>query len=432
MKYISSALAFFISLSITHAQASQPPLLSSSDMTFSLADSGLQDAVETAVFERIKNHVEWLWISAEGVIKPNTPEEFRNFLAREVCGTIDLCNLQAKGIKTIALHSRGGNLAAGMVLGKMIRDLNLRTAIASTHRKQRGYETGSGRCFSACAYTFLGGVHRRYDFLYDPDGNLWDSYGVVGVHRFKGDGYAMARKIKETELAPPPDISSECRFRDVIDRVQCVDAVLIQYIREMGVDIGFFQIAANKGNDGLAELNLKSLRDLNVLTDDAHINWERLPWGSTFAASSTNPDPEAKVRVISAMCKDGRPSLDISIGATAEPNFTGDFSPPGKASESGVNWVADSWVFNINEKVFVVDKSDISALSDIMFFKFDAQVWKSVMDEKSINLLASPLHQNDKPLSERSKIKIIVDNFSMPLMREATTHCINNASSDNN
>lgn len=271
---VIAGLLFFTELDNAKAQTRPPPLMSTSGMSFHLADNGMRDELDPAAFERMKRRVEWIWISAEGVIKPDTPEKFRNFLITEVCGTGEICGLQEKGIKTVAFHSPGGNLAAGLKLGRMIRKLGLRTAVASTLRRGHQHSTSSGRCFSACGYAFLGGIHRRYDFLYDPDRNYWDSYGTIGVHRFKHRS-AMAQSIEKIERNPVPAISSECRNSNETARVQCVDAVLIQYIENMGVDIGFFQTVTETGNERIEELDIKTLRELNVLTDEIFINWEK-------------------------------------------------------------------------------------------------------------------------------------------------------------
>ena len=58
----------------------------------------------------------------------------------------------AAPIKIIYLDSRGGNTAAAIAIGRMIRQHGLDTA----------YHVGHGRCVSACTTIFLGGVNRYY------------------------------------------------------------------------------------------------------------------------------------------------------------------------------------------------------------------------------------------------------------------------------
>ena len=61
------------------------------------------------------------WISAIGVITEKTPEDFRSIISGPYLRNID-----------ILLHSPGGNIAAGLVLGKLIRDNGLSTIVGRT------------------------------------------------------------------------------------------------------------------------------------------------------------------------------------------------------------------------------------------------------------------------------------------------------------
>jgi len=383
-------------------------------MTFYLADNGMRDDLDPAAFDRMKRRVEWIWISAEGVFQPDTPEKFQDFLINEVCGTGEICDLQVKGIKTVAFHSRGGNLAAGLKIGRMIRKLGLRTAVASTLRRGNRHSTSSGRCFSACGYAFLGGIHRRYDFFYDTDRAYWDSYGTIGVHRFKHRS-ALAQSIEKIEQNPMPAISEECRHRNETARVQCIDALLVQYIEDMGVDIRFFQTVTEVGHEKIEELDIKTLRELNVLTDETLINWEKRPWANTYALGASNPDPEAKVRMLHFMCMDGKPRMEVDLGPTAGADFAG------KITSQGV--VSDSWVFAFNETRAVVDDRSVQAMQNMLRFTFPPDAWGSVITKEFIRISAFPLHQVDYPMSRRNLVTAIVDRHDMPLMREATTHC---------
>jgi hypothetical protein len=58
----------------------------------------------------------------------------------------------AASVKIVYLDSRGGNTAAAIAIGRMIRE----------HRLDTAYHVGRGRCVSACTTIFLGGVHRYY------------------------------------------------------------------------------------------------------------------------------------------------------------------------------------------------------------------------------------------------------------------------------
>lgn len=58
----------------------------------------------------------------------------------------------AAQVRIIYLDSIGGNTAAAIAIGRMIREHHLATA----------YHVGYGRCVSACTTMFLGGVERYY------------------------------------------------------------------------------------------------------------------------------------------------------------------------------------------------------------------------------------------------------------------------------
>src|SRR5262245_65171792 len=62
-----------------------------------------------------------------------------------------------KGAAAVWLNSPGGNLFAGMQLGRIIREHGASTYIIDSRALL------PGECYSACALAFLGGVHRFID-----------------------------------------------------------------------------------------------------------------------------------------------------------------------------------------------------------------------------------------------------------------------------
>lgn len=76
------------------------------------------------------------WIVGTGVIVSDTPDQFRNFLDREG---------GAGG--QLVLHSPGGNLAAGLELGRVIRSWGLTTHIGRTDRVFESYDTSCNTWF---------------------------------------------------------------------------------------------------------------------------------------------------------------------------------------------------------------------------------------------------------------------------------------------
>jgi len=97
------------------------------------------------------------WISAVGMITTDTPAEFHAFVeGRDVRGA------------TVVLDSAGGSTLGAMVLGDMIRNLNMATGVGRTIQLPGG-DGGDSRttlsphadCQSMCAFVLLAGV-RRY------------------------------------------------------------------------------------------------------------------------------------------------------------------------------------------------------------------------------------------------------------------------------
>jgi hypothetical protein len=97
------------------------------------------------------------WISAVGMITIDTPAEFRAFVEGR----------DARGA-TVVLDSEGGSTLGAMVLGDMIRNLNMATTVGRTidlpGGDVRAFRTTLlpyADCESMCAFVLLAGV-RRY------------------------------------------------------------------------------------------------------------------------------------------------------------------------------------------------------------------------------------------------------------------------------
>jgi hypothetical protein len=132
-----------------------------------------------------------------------------------------------EGKIAVWLNSPGGNLFAGMQLGRTIRKRG-----ASTHIID--YRTLlAGECFSACSLAFLGGVYR-----------FNDNGARYGVHRA-----SVGPTTGNVDLGP--DLS-----------------VAIQnYIREMGVDARLFDLWAKAGPDEMYLLSQQQAENLGVVNN---------------------------------------------------------------------------------------------------------------------------------------------------------------------
>lgn len=99
------------------------------------------------------------WISAEGEITQDTPYEFEKFVKnRSLYGD------------ALVFNSPGGDLMAGLKLGKLLRKYKVKASIGRTvldsyvTQDYKWYAIKEdGICVSACAYAFLGAVERHVE-----------------------------------------------------------------------------------------------------------------------------------------------------------------------------------------------------------------------------------------------------------------------------
>ncbi len=109
------------------------------------------------------------WIAAEGEIVDASPDQLAKFLKGKD---------YAQGM-VVRFNSGGGDLAASMSLGRLIRERGLRTAVSKTEflpKNPKDRVTArwkKGVCASACTYAFLGGVDRSIE-----------ENSRLGVHQF--------------------------------------------------------------------------------------------------------------------------------------------------------------------------------------------------------------------------------------------------------
>jgi hypothetical protein len=139
------------------------------------------------------------------------------------------------------LHSPGGSLGGGMMLGRAIRQHDLATNVGRLDRQSHDNDAMPGECYSACAMAFLGGEYR------------WLLKGSkYGVHRFFWD--------KRTE-------------QDV-DLAQMMSASVVEYIRSMDVDTKLFSLASQAGPSEMTVPNEETLKRLNVINNGAKkVRW---------------------------------------------------------------------------------------------------------------------------------------------------------------
>lgn len=168
-----------------------------------------------------------LYILAEGTITSETPKQFYQFVKK--------LHDSGQAFNVVFFNSPGGNLVAGLEMGKMIRQLGLDTLVGGQYkaiaknREEQITVVNSGVCYSACAYAFLGGVGRSV---------MKD--GAFGVHQFYGEQ-------KNSEAA-----------------AQVTMTLLGEYLNEMGIDQGLLNVASLTPSSEIESLSVKQAQGLNV------------------------------------------------------------------------------------------------------------------------------------------------------------------------
>jgi len=164
------------------------------------------------------------------------------------------------GKVTIWLNSPGGNLFAGMQLGRVIRGHGASTHIIDSRTLL------PGECYSACALAFLGGVHRFID------------HGArYGVHRASLPG---VRPTGERDLG------------------QDLSAAIGSYMGEMAIDPRLLDLWEKAAPDEMYVLSPQETRNLRVVEDGREPpEWSLAPFpgGTMLEGRQTTADGRATV-----------------------------------------------------------------------------------------------------------------------------------------
>jgi hypothetical protein len=153
-------------------------------------------------------------IRAEGVIVPNSAEDFRA-LMKSVSASHPI----------VYLASPGGSLVGGVQLGLAFRESNATVVISK-----------NTRCISACVYALLGGAVRRAE-----------AGARIGVHRFR----AEASDAPDDTI--PPVLARYARD------------MLARYAERMGADPALIDLAAGVAPDTVRYLVAAELRQYRVV-----------------------------------------------------------------------------------------------------------------------------------------------------------------------
>lgn len=167
------------------------------------------------------------YIRAAGDIEHFTAAQFRQF--------VRAYGLEGQNL-TVMLNSPGGDVIAGLRLGRAFRQHGFNTQVGRSQRlPQGGYQMHTGDCASACTFAFLGGVER-----YAQD-------DVIGVHRFRPGHLEPDERI----IMRPGD--------------DALAAMIKVFALDMGVDVTFIDLSLAVPPADLRYLSNGELRALAVV-----------------------------------------------------------------------------------------------------------------------------------------------------------------------
>ncbi len=229
------------------------------------------------------------WFAAEGEITSDTPSAFREVFGEPSGG---------EGGPTIVINSDGGDLTAGLELGRLFHAHSVRVSIGDTVADS---ENGSyvskvepGKCLSACAYAFLGGRVRSLDGPQD-----------LGFHQFY-DADILAN-------ADQAAFSGAQRLRD-----QYVVGELISYLVEMDVSTEVFSFASTASPGEFAYMTEEQAAEFRVVDDPRAMRpWDILPLASGLMIESRSLDEQKAVRFFCLDRETGRVHVQI-MNASAD------------------------------------------------------------------------------------------------------------------
>lgn len=197
----------------------------------------------------------------------------------------------------VLLNSSGGNLGAGLRLGRVIRANGLDSVIGQPQFVEYNDnqifagELG-GICESACAYAFLGGVNRK----------LTDDDDLLGFHRFEpagGGSMPGAGGLLAGQLA---------------------SAELVEYLFEMGVNPRIFAKASSASKNEIFYPSSSELEQLLLSTRQGYKEFYIKPYRGGIIAISDRidmPGDNGAYR-LTALCDENGPSLQV---ATSVPHL---------------------------------------------------------------------------------------------------------------
>jgi len=221
------------------------------------------------------------YIFADGEITQATPAAL----------TAALTRYQAHPGTILVLNSPGGDLDAGLAMGRIIRSHGLWTSVGTAVPLALGPTPNvnpayfpyvqapsappfPGYCYSSCTLAFLGGVVRTVGFTSD-----------YGVHRFYFEGQqpSSSEGVAEGEKGM---------------------AEIVHYVKEMGVDPDFVLEMAKKGRNATTHLTEQQMATLHVITPFWNTEWSIRQGSGSFYYDGETTDASGKRDDVLVYCGD--------------------------------------------------------------------------------------------------------------------------------
>ena len=185
-------------------------------------------------------------VIASGTITSETRAAFDSFVSS---------HSPAAGAEVI-LSSNGGDLKAGLALGRRIRELGFATNIGEVARSgPNAGEVRASRCSSACALMFLGGVERQL-----IPGSEY------GVHQLRLDCVERWRAQTEYPWLPVRGARYCPEFEEAMSAFQSAQGAVAGYVAEMGADPLLFSRMSDVTPADLQFLTASELKKYMVTT----------------------------------------------------------------------------------------------------------------------------------------------------------------------
>ncbi len=216
------------------------------------------------------------WIRASGIVEKGDAERLERALVEKSYSVEPF-----RQHNLIMFDSPGGNLAAGIALGKKIRELGFSVGVGRSEKipDSSFYELTDGQCISACAYAFLGGKYRYLDSR--PGFDDGKSKTCLGFHQF----YDKRAIVRNDALSTQ-------------ETTQIISGIIVEYLTEIEIPLDVYTFASKFTGQEYGCLNRD--KALSAKIDNANFEYRTatlLPFGKGLVAEIKSRDDERTMRL---------------------------------------------------------------------------------------------------------------------------------------